>query len=79
MIRGTNKLFKLDNTMEDKLEELINRECDKIIGEIIREDFILLKPESSLVLKTEYCKGFREGYKRGAQLIIERLSKAFDM
>lgn len=79
MIRGITKLVKMGNNMEDKLEELINRECDKILGEIIREDFNLLKSGSSLVLKTEYCKGFREGYKRGAQLIIERLSKAFDM
>ena len=83
MIRGANKLVemnnKMDNKMEDKLKELINRECDKILGEIIRKDFDPRKPESSLLFKTEYCKGFREGYKRGAQLIVERLNKAFDL
>ena len=42
--------------MEDKLKELINRECDKILGEIIRKDFDPRKPESSLLFKTEYCK-----------------------
>ena len=56
MIRGANKLVKMDNKMEDKLKELINRECDKILGEIIRKDFDPRKPESSLLFKTEYCK-----------------------
>lgn len=79
MIRGINKLFKLDNKMEDKLKELINRECDKILGEIIRKDFDPRKPESSLLFKTEYCKGFREGYERGVQMIVERLGKVFDL
>lgn len=55
--------------MED-LDKLINSAIDKILGEKLREDFDPNNPSINLLYKTEYCKGYRDGFAEAVKWLI---------
>ena len=54
------------------LDELINRTIDKVLGKKLREDFDPSNPSISLLYKTEYCKGYRDGFTEGVKWLIAK-------
>ena len=56
----------------ENLEESINHVIDKVLGKKLRDDFDPNNPTGSLLYKTEYCKGFREGFENGVKWLIAK-------
>lgn len=53
-------------------EEQINGVIDEVLGKILRENFNPDNPLEGLLYKTEYCKGFREGFEAGVKWLIAK-------
>ena len=54
----------------EDLDKLINSAIDKILGKKLREDFDPNNPTISLLYKTEYCKGYRDGCAEAVKWLI---------